>query len=110
MLTELGECWRPWGWNVPPTQRKGDTHFTFNCAVTSFPKFKKKKKLKVENRYSSASSSKFSSFLLFPLSNKYEAIKDQRSFSKTDTIYLVPVFWKSKNQKETSTGCGRDVT
>lgn len=71
---------------------------------------KKKKKLKVENRYSSASSSKFSSFLLFPLSNKYEAIKDQRSFSKTDTIYLVPVFWKSKNQKETSTGCGRDVT
>ena len=92
---------------MPPTQRKGDTHFTFKCAVTSFPKKKKKRK---ENRYWSASSSKFPFFLLFPLSNEYETINDQRSFSKTDTTYLVPVFWKSKNQKETSIGFKREVT
>lgn len=67
-------------------------------------------KKKNENRYWSASSSKFSFFLLFPLSNEYETINDQRSFWKTDTTYLVPVFWKSKNQKETSIGFKREVT
>ena len=107
MLTELRECWRPWGWNVPPTQRKGDTHFTFNYAVTSFPKLKKKKKLKIDTDQLVLASSL--SFFWFPLSNKYEAINDQRSLSKTDTTYLVPVFWKSKNQKETSIRCGREV-